>query len=73
MKITVISYAATSENQHQLASETGGFTEIVPSKGVGSSSHLSMMIRLGDALLSSVQRHLGSSEEFGDLPVQVNF
>ncbi|XP_065575983.1 calcium-activated chloride channel regulator 2-like isoform X2 [Artemia franciscana] len=72
MKITVISYAATSENQHQLASETGGFTEIVPSKGVGSSSHLSMMIRLGDALLSSVQRHLGSSEEFGDLPVQVH-
>ena len=47
-------------NLQSLADATGGRMTAVASKGVGTMSHISMLIELGDALLTTLEFHQGS-------------
>lgn len=47
-------------NLQSLAEATGGRMTAVASKGVGTMSHISMLIELGDALLTTLEFHQGS-------------
>lgn len=52
--------AGALRNLQSLAEATGGRMTAVASKGVGTMSHISMLIELGDALLTTLDFHQGS-------------
>ncbi|XP_057378167.1 calcium-activated chloride channel regulator 1-like [Daphnia carinata] len=52
--------AGALRNLQSLAEATGGRMTAVASKGVGTMSHISMLIELGDALLTTLEFHQGS-------------
>lgn len=54
---------------HKLAEATGGRMTAVASKGVGTMSHISMLIELGDALVATLDYHQGSDS----VPALVRF
>lgn len=54
------SRAGALRNLQSLADATGGRMTAVASKGVGTMSHISMLIELGDALISTLEFHQGS-------------
>lgn len=73
--ISVIAFAYTSpsgslRNLQSLTESTAGFMTTITNKGVGYMSHISMLIELGDALLSALDFHQKS--DVADLPVLVN-
>ena len=72
--ISVIAFAYGSpigslRNLQSLTEATSGLMTTIASKGVGYMSHISMLIELGDALLSALQFHQKSESQ--DLPVLV--
>jgi len=73
--ISVIAFAYGSpigslRNLQSLTEATSGLMTTIASKGVGYMSHISMLIELGDALLSALQFHQKSDSQ--DLPVLVH-
>jgi hypothetical protein len=61
--------AGALRNLQSLAEATGGRMTAVASKGVGTMSHISMLIELGDALLTTLDFHQGSD----NVPTLVSF
>jgi hypothetical protein len=52
--------AGALRNLQSLAEATGGRMTAVASKGVGTMSHISMLVQLGDALVATLEYHQGS-------------
>lgn len=53
-------HSGSLRSLQSLADETGGRMTAVASKGVGTMSHISMLVELGDALISTLEFHQGS-------------
>lgn len=78
VSVVAFAYVPTPGTQHRagalrnlqsLAESTGGRMTAVASKGVGTMSHISMLIELGDALISTLEFHQGSD----NVPTLVSF
>ena len=76
VRVSVIAFAygnpvsGSLRNLQALTQATGGVMTTVAAKGVGYMSHISMLIQLGDSLISALEFHQKSDAD--DVPVLVN-